>query len=284
MKAPPPFIVESRGITLTAALPHPDANAQIWGRLVIDGTVQEKGGCVYYYKGGCWHLSHISLTWDQVTALSRMLVGDFIGQVDAIEITETLHHSEVRSVVSIYSVLFPSTAAWQVDQLSTPAPGLMPAFAENRTLLPAFALPPQSLFDGEMVKRSVSAQCLHQFVYREWDNPWSVQDWQRYFEQGVARTTGMSIGIPLADNGGIERVLDHEATIEDAFWGTRVAVDDLMTVATKTARDQLDQGRLIHYFEFSSEARAAFQQYLAYFSQFLRDLDVTSPQHRTQSA
>ncbi len=60
------------------------------------------------------------------------------------------------------------------------------------------------------------------------------------------------------------------------FRGCVHRAEELVKAALQECRETLDEESLVTYFDFPEETKSASQQYLAYFTQFLRDLGIES--------
>lgn len=127
-----------------------------------------------------------------------------------------------------------------------------------------------------------------------WANPWTIHAFMdKVMECNVELRRQYRVDHPEFDFVGKSFARDHEyphlaftaGTNRDVLLaktlGSLLAAaveyfDLLIERATHCCRVDLDHGSLIRYFVFPPETKTACQQYLAYFSQFLRDIGIES--------
>lgn len=118
------------------------------------------------------------------------------------------------------------------------------------------------------------------FQRDEWTNPWSIKTWRRAFRTCAASIAHNVQSEPAAsDERNAESLLVSFAFTTPLAEAVKPALDiagRVIAEATALARATLDEGKLIQYFEFPTATKAACEQYLVYFSQFLRDLGIES--------
>lgn len=133
------------------------------------------------------------------------------------------------------------------------------------------------------------------FIAEEWNAPWSIREFidaltECHRSHKEALGDSLSKLLPGIEMGVYKTGISETSSVEfdctiasssmrpcgEYFGATAEYIDRLINAARGEAQQRLDESSLVQYFNFPPETKNACEQYLSYFSQFLRDLGVSA--------
>ena len=262
--------------------------------LLINGAHREGAELHWYRIDDEWQLGTIVLTPAVLAEHGQVQLKSLVGKAEAIEVREfgvevlgvkKVDLQTTASLITQTDFRGDDAAFAEPPQLPTPN---SPSSGDFVAQPPTYQAPPNPGFAGigtigglfgDMAplatrrRESVlQVETKMQFDTDDWANPWSIRAWKNAITE---LTKAKPFRIISSGTSFLGRP-NVKTSLKDALLIQHNLAKEVMSEATERARLAIDMETLVEYFDFPPETRAACEQYLAYFSQFLRDLGIES--------
>lgn len=244
-------------------------------------------------KDGSWRLDLLRFSPAAVQTLGRFRFRAFAGRVREIQVEDT-ELDRVDPAVSITTrtevpasmpvsddfTIFPGVPGdslhWpvpapQYSYVSVSPPQVPPPPPFHSSWHSVFALGASAPKTPRQMERVINIESTIEVSASEWTRPWSIRSWRKIGASLRTHDSGFTKGWEKISSTG-----SRASRLDEALLPPHRQAQDLVRETFRLARQDFDSSTLVQYFDFPEETRAACEQYLSYFSQFLRDLGIDS--------